>query len=79
LGIHQAFDFCADGSPLCRSNPDPENIPAAGKRQNLPPEQAHCKQHSPARIHSNKAARMVSVGIWPCHNQYNKKKITFPT
>lgn len=40
LGIHQAFDFCADASRICRSKPDPEIFLAACKGLNVRPEEA---------------------------------------
>ena len=54
LGIHQAFDFCADASRICRSKPDPEIFLAACKGLNVRPE-----------VDAINAAGMLSVGIGP--------------
>jgi beta-phosphoglucomutase len=40
LGIHQAFDFCADASRIRRSKPDPEIFLAACAGLNVRPDAA---------------------------------------
>ena len=40
LGIHRAFDFCADASRIARSKPDPEIFLAACAGLNVLPEEA---------------------------------------
>jgi beta-phosphoglucomutase len=65
LGIHQAFDFCADASRICRSKPDPEIFLAACKGLNVRPEEAIGIEDAAAGVDAINAAGMLSVGIGP--------------
>ena len=65
LGIHQAFDFCADASRIRRSKPDPEIFLAACKGLNVRPEEAIGIEDAAAGVEAINAAGMLSVGIGP--------------
>ena len=63
LGIHQAFDFCADASRIRRSKPDPEIFLAACAGLNVRPDAAIGIEDAPAGVEAINAAGMLSVGI----------------
>ncbi len=65
LGIHQAFDFCADASRISRSKPDPEIFLAACKGLNVRPEEAIGIEDAAAGVDAINDAGMLSVGIGP--------------
>ncbi|MDU2454375.1 MAG: beta-phosphoglucomutase [Enterobacter hormaechei] len=65
LGIHQAFDFCADASRISRSKPDPEIFLAACKGLNVRAEEAIGIEDAAAEVDAINAAGMLSVGIGP--------------
>ncbi|WP_288790078.1 beta-phosphoglucomutase [uncultured Enterobacter sp.] len=65
LGIHQAFDFCADASRIRRSKPDPEIFLAACKGLNVRPDEAIGIEDAAAGVDAINAAGMLSVGIGP--------------
>lgn len=63
LGIHEAFDFCADASRIARSKPDPEIFLAACAGLNVRPEEAIGIEDAAAGVEAINAAGMLSVGI----------------
>ena len=63
LGIHQAFDFCADASRIRRSKPDPEIFLAACAGLNVRPDAAIGIEDAPAGVEAINAAGMLSVGV----------------
>lgn len=63
LGIHDAFDFCADASRIVCSKPDPEIFLAACAGLNVRPEAAIGVEDAPAGVEAINAAGMLSVGI----------------
>jgi multiple sugar transport system ATP-binding protein len=63
LGIHRAFDFCADASRIVCSKPDPEIFLAACAGLNVRPEAAIGVEDAPAGVAAINAAGMLSVGI----------------
>ncbi|WP_253377158.1 beta-phosphoglucomutase [unidentified bacterial endosymbiont] len=63
LGIHNAFDFCADASRIVCSKPDPEIFLAACAGLNVRPEEAIGIEDAAAGIEAINAAGMLSVGI----------------
>ncbi|PWG71604.1 beta-phosphoglucomutase [Enterobacter mori] len=65
LGIHKAFDFCADVSRITCSKPDPEIFLAACAGLNVRPEEAIGIEDAAAGVEAINAAGMLSVGIGP--------------
>ncbi|MEG5841767.1 beta-phosphoglucomutase [Enterobacter mori] len=65
LGIHKAFDFCADASRITCSKPDPEIFLAACAGLNVRPEEAIGIEDAAAGVEAINAAGMLSVGIGP--------------
>jgi len=65
LGIHQAFDFCAEASRIVCSKPDPEIFLAACAGLNVSPRQAIGIEDAAAGVEAINAAGMLSVGIGP--------------
>ncbi|MEI9853364.1 beta-phosphoglucomutase [Enterobacter mori] len=65
LGIHKAFDFCADASRITCSKPDPEIFLAACTGLNVRPEEAIGIEDAAAGVEAINAAGMLSVGIGP--------------
>ena len=65
LGIHQAFDFCADASRIRHSKPDPEIFLAACVGLDVRPEEAIGIEDAAAGVQAINAAGMLSVGIGP--------------
>ena len=63
LGIHRAFDFCADASRIARSKPDPEIFLAACAGLNVRPEEAIGIEDAASGVEAINAAGMLSVGI----------------
>ena len=63
LGIHRAFDFCADASRIVCSKPDPEIFLAACAGLNVRPGAAIGVEDAPAGVAAINAAGMLSVGI----------------
>lgn len=63
LGIHRAFDFCADASRIARSKPDPEIFLAACAGLNVFPEEAIGIEDAASGVEAINAAGMLSVGI----------------
>lgn len=65
LGIHKAFDFCADASRITCSKPDPEIFLAACAGLHVRPEEAIGIEDAAAGVEAINAAGMLSVGIGP--------------
>ena len=65
LGIHAAFDFCADASRIARSKPDPEIFLAACAGLHVRPDEAIGIEDASAGVEAINAAGMLSVGIGP--------------
>lgn len=65
LGIHKAFDFCADASRISCSKPDPEIFLAACAGLHVRPEEAIGIEDAAAGVEAINAAGMLSVGIGP--------------
>lgn len=65
LGIHGAFDFCADASRILCSKPDPEIFLASCAGLNVRPEEAIGIEDAAAGVEAINAAGMLSVGIGP--------------
>ena len=63
LGIHQAFDFCADASRIRHSKPDPEIFLAACAGLGVPPQACIGIEDAQAGIDAINASGMRSVGI----------------
>lgn len=63
LGVHKAFDFCADASRIACSKPDPEIFLAACAGLKVRPESAIGVEDAAAGIQAINAAGMLSVGI----------------
>lgn len=63
LGIHKAFDFCADASRIVCSKPNPEIFLAACAGLNIRPEEAIGIEDAASGVEAINAAGMLSVGI----------------
>ncbi|MCK7414130.1 beta-phosphoglucomutase [Enterobacter cloacae] len=65
LGIHKAFDLCADASRIVCSKPDPEIFLAACAGLNVRPGEAIGIDDAVAGVEAINASGMLSVGIGP--------------
>ena len=63
LGIHQAFDFCADASRIRHSKPDPEIYNLVLKKWNFTPQQVVAFEDSPTGVRAAKNAGIYCAAI----------------